>query len=1493
MSRPAADGNPVPPPFAARVDSLVLQHSEPAHPAAERIGTEDLDWREVRDALWLARSLRPPGETPMPPEPPPEPPVAGTTAEPEYPAEEPGEPGETDGAESRAATDAQDGGPGVAARKWQNWTVGAPKRARAVEAEAGMAEQTAPLAWPTVPDLPDSRLIARSLRPFNKTSPSPWRQVLDEEGTADRAAQDRMWIPQWRPAPWHRFEVVLVVDTSASMEIWRHTVSEFRAVLERQGAFRNVRTCVLDCDQPDDDKLVLRCEGPSGMTRNWRDLVDTTGRRIVLVLTDAVGPAWRAGAATRLTAKWAKVMPVALVHMLPQRLWHWGALSPHRLRLSAAAPGVANAELRVETPHRLPLADPGNGVVVPVLGLAPEWLSSWAGLVTGLRMGRVELTAVRVRPDHDLEAESAELDEKLPEPDTPRGRVLRFRTIASVQAFQLAGLLAAAPLNMPMMQLVQRVLLPGSSLATLAEVLLGGLLRRTERRAAADDSTAVAYEFHDGVREELLARERRDNTVRVARIISEHSGRASAVLRNFRDALGDPDSTDLPEVSEENLPHLRVQEAVFRALSGRYSKRGQRLRRRIVQADPKAGVIHATVGASGASESVQKSVQPTGRPSPGVPDSAEDFSLTATELPSTPGVEHAPGSSGGDEVSTPVSPLSVEVRRSGASQPQIWGAIPLRNPDFVGREDLLERLRDRLQTPGTTAVLPEALHGMGGVGKSQTVVEYIYQHAGEYDVIWWIPAEHSAQIRSSFVELAKKIGVSAAGSAETAVPAVLEALRKGEPFSRWLLVFDNADRPEAVSQFFPAGSGHIVVTSRNSQWAGVARTVEVDLFTREESKELLRRRGGEISDEDADQLASVLGDLPLAIEQAASWRAQTGMPTDEYVQLLEQNRTELLETGAPSDYRLPVAAAWNVPLSRLRAEHPAALELLQLCAFFGPEPISRSLFTGVRDAPVPDALNEAFRDPIKLNRAVREISRYSLAKIDYRTNTFQLHRLVQAVLKNQLSDEDQDRMRHAVHILLVNGDPGDPEATPNWPRYAELLPHMTTSLALHCRDPWVRTLIINLVRYLLNAGDFAGARDVAQRGLEVWRENFGENEENTLGLARLCGVSLRRMGRINEAQELNQRTFDLLRDRLGEDHEAVLRMGDTVAADFRSQGLFHREMETQKDVFERARVILGDDDPATLEYATNLAGCLRLVGDFFEARRLDEDTLQRNAFVLGENHRTTLLTLNAVALDRRECGLYVEAARLQEDTLNRQRVILGEDHPNTIGGIRNLAVAKRKAGLHEDARNLAEECLDRYRRRYGDGSLDTVTAMMGLAADLRHGGELTKSRDLAERSFELFGEIRGKQHPFTLIAASNLAVTLRLMGRVDAAQEINKSVYQGLRENLGADHPFTLVVATNLASDLAEVGEVAEAGEMDEDTLERSERVLGARHPSTLAVALNRSLDLNQLGRSDEAAILHTKTTSSFREVLGAEHPATVSAERLVRADCDTDTMQL
>ncbi|MFL6123517.1 FxSxx-COOH system tetratricopeptide repeat protein [Actinophytocola sp.] len=1451
-----------PPDGGPGLDSGVMPHLDVQEADQSRLATADLEWREVRDALWLAGTLSPT----TPPEPRPAPPPPGAPAHPPQPPPTAVRPPD----EPPPVPPPTEHAPEPVPRA-QDWSVGRPHPVRGTVFDRGVS--AAPLVWPATPALPNGRLISRALRPLARRAQSPWRKELDEEATAERAAQDRMWLPEFRPEQWHEFELVIVVDTAGAAEVWQQVVRELCDLLRRQGAFRNLRVLLLNGASTGD--VVLRADGGEGAVTGWRDQLDPTGRTLFLVLTDGIGDGWRSGAVTRVLASWARQTPVALVNLLPQRLWHLSRLTPRHVALRAAAPGVPNTRLRVRAEAGLSIKD-DSAVPIPVLGLEPEWWSAWARLFAVRGAGWVRTTTVFVEPDAVVEEPVVgphSPQEEIP----PRERVLRFRTFASVPAFQLAGLLAAVPLSLPTIKLVQRVLLPSADLSAVAEVVLGGLLRKTHFRP--DDKDAVGYEFHKGVREELLSGGRRSDTVRVARLIGDYLGQRNPIVRNFRDALTDPDNTPDPEPTAEARPYIRVQEAVFRALSGAYSPRAARLRSKLrsrpEDPDGPSGPESASGSPAATITAPESFPQPEGIP------------------PVTDTVPQLSDEGGG--MTAPESTRSDESARTLARQPQIWGEVPLRNPDFVGRQNLLEQLRVRLLEPSdqATAVLPEALHGMGGVGKSQTVVEYIYRHASEYDLVWWIPSEHPSNIRKSFVDLAKRLGINVS-SAETAAPAVLETLRSGKQSRRWILVFDNAEDPDAVRGFLPTGLGHVVVTSRNADWAGVARTVEVDLFTREESKELLRRRGGgNITDRDADLLAEALGDLPLAVEQAASWRAQTGMPVPEYVDLLEKNSAELLKAGTPRKYEIPVAAAWNVPLNRLKEDRRGALELLQVCAFFSPEPISRSLFTGVRGAPVPKGLAEALSDPIKLNTAIREINRYSLAKIDHSRNTLQLHRLVQAVLRDQMDRSDWDDMRHSVHLMLVNGDPGDPNSSANWPIYADLLPHVINSRAVDCRDTWVRTLVTNLVRYLINAGDYRGALSLASSAWEAWKASIGETEVDTLVMGRYLGSAYFRVGRMQDARALNKRVYELMQAHLGEDHEATIAMAEAFLAGALADGEFTALRDQSASNLERARRVFGEDDPQTLNYANNYAARLRLTGEYFVARDLDQETLRRRTAILGATHAATLNTRSGFAMDNRECGMYVEACEMQEETSVIATEVLGRDHPGTIGGDRCLAVARRKAGLHARAMELTEDVYNRYRLRHGERHIDTVTSMMDMTTELRQVGDLEKSLDFGLRSVRDFEHVFYPEHPFVMIATTNLAVTRRLIGDVDEARKLNERAVTGFLTKLDEDHPYVLVAKANLASDLAELGQLEEARQLDVDILERTTRKLGPEHPTTLAIAHNLSIDLNLLGNPDEAAILHTKTSASFRKVLGDDHPATLAASQNVRANCDTDTMQL
>jgi hypothetical protein len=227
------------------------------------------------------------------------------------------------------------------------------------------------------------------------------------------------------------------------------------------------------------------------------------------------------------------------------------------------------------------------------------------------------------------------------------------------------------------------------------------------------------------------------------------------------------------------------------------------------------------------------------------------------------------------------------------SRPPVW-RVPPRNPNFTGRDAMLERLGTQLA--GADTVVVQALHGMGGVGKTQLAVEFAHRFASEYELVWWFDPEEPALIADQFSVLAERLDMPAGIPGPDAVAFVLDALGARD---RWLLVFDNVERPEDLRPYRPSGlRGQVIVTSRHPGWGAIAGRIEVDAFSHQESVGLLQSRVAEMTVEVAGELASELGDLPLALEQAAGYIETNGTPPGRYLTLWRAERERLLGSAS-------------------------------------------------------------------------------------------------------------------------------------------------------------------------------------------------------------------------------------------------------------------------------------------------------------------------------------------------------------------------------------------------------------------------------------------------------------------------------------------------------------------------------------------------------------------------------------------------------------------
>ncbi len=1274
-------------------------------------------------------------------------------------------------------------------------------------------------------------------------------------------------------------DLVLVIDSAPSMALWRSTVAELAALIRASSVFSAVQEWRFDTtetahpEQGTVDRLVLRSGEAGGAPLRPADLLDRSNRQVVLVVTDGLGDLWREDLISPVLVDWALVAPIAILHLLPARMWDRHGLELHQVELTAERPLVPNRRYRlklvdewVDPARYAGLAE--SAVPVPVLEYSPRWLRWWSALVA--RGGCDVAAKAFLAQDQRSAVVDASWTDQVNLPVSER--VTHFRSVASPPAYRLATLLAAVPVSVEVAKTLQKKMVPGSGAAHLAEVFTSGLLEASPSGVAWD---VAKWEIPIAVREHLLSGARRSETADAIEVAYQHRGREDQELAHLRRLIAEPGEMPDWEAAAVAAGGSLWGRVVLGALSGPYLTT--------------IGSFMTTIGP--VSEATALAAEET----------------FASSEPSDVGMEadlareraQARAAAGGISRHEP--------RPEGEAVP-VWGQIPPRNANFTGRGELLAQLAWNLGA-GATAVLPAALHGLGGIGKTQMAVEYVYRNQRYYDIIWWIQATRPTQIRKSLTELAQRLSLIGSGEAITAVPAILEALRIGAPHNRWLLVFDSAEDPNMVREFFPSGlpdnvKGHILVTSRNPGWDGVARPLEVAVFDRAESKRLLSIRGSKLDDEAADRISSKLGDLPLAVEQVAAWLAETGMPAAEYLQLFDSKVAELLDTPAPRDYEVSVAAAWNVSLDELRERNPAADQFLQVCAYFAPEPIARRLFSGARGVKVAPELDAALQDPIRLAHVIRDLNRYGLAKIDPHADTLLLHRLVQLVLRSRMSAQRSAEMRRGAHRLLAHLDPDAPTSPRYWPRYQEIVPHVYDAELTGSTDPTVRRLVVNLCKFLYHWGDHQGARVLAENAVEAWKRDRGERREQGQEVpdeALLLEFEASErlsffqwvVGRYEEANKTIKETLAACKEAFGAQHKVTLGAEVASALILKARGEFTEARKLNEDVLTKAKGLLGPDDPITLGAAHDCVVSLLLTGAYKEARDLAEQTYHRRVVFFGHDNDMTISTQVLLVIARRELGDYHWARVEQEQITKRAELFYGNDRVGTLRRKYHLSVACRKDGDHVRAHALSSDASDRFRARYGDKHPNALACALGLSIDLRHAQLLDEAKELGEKVFGHYRQSLGEKHPHTLSAAVGLGVTLRLGGSPEEAQKLDERSLETLSTDLGADHPHTIVCGINVASDLFALERVVEAKELDVELVERATRILGSLHPTTLAVRLNHSLDLRELGQTEEADKLFADVMHGYRHKLGESHPGTRAASRRVRADCDIDPIPL
>ncbi|MEV4364579.1 FxSxx-COOH system tetratricopeptide repeat protein [Nonomuraea sp. NPDC049625] len=822
-------------------------------------------------------------------------------------------------------------------------------------------------------------------------------------------------------------------------------------------------------------------------------------------------------------------------------------------------------------------------------------------------------------------------------------------------------------------------------------------------------------------------------------------------------------------------------------------------------------------------------------------------------------------------------------------QPEVWERIPLRNKNFTGREQELQRLRERLRST-TQLGMPQVvvLEGMIGVGKTQLAIEYVWRYRSAYDLVCWIAADQPSLVRSSLAGMAPALGfpTATATGIEEAASSVVKALGQGVPYRRWLLVFDNAVDPEDLLDSLPRGQGHVLITSRDPEWAGPYEVHRIDCLTRPESIAFLRKRLGVDVGREADQLAEELGDLPLALEQAAAFQSRTGMSIREYSSLLQEDILQLLSMRKPHDYPHVLPAACRLSMAQLEEQLPEAAQVMRWCAFFGPAPVPRPFF---RRPLLHSQLRDLLPDPLLLSRILGELQRLALIRLDSSTGTIHVHRLVQALVRAYCPEAEREELRHHVHLLMEANTPRTPEDPSNWPTLQALALHVIPAGLSECAVPDVRHAALRIARYQYLSGNYDGARTLLHATIDSGTKH---GLPDVFIARRHLADLLLALGEYPEAYALAGDNVAALRAEFGPEHSETLAAASGLGKCIRAQGRFLEARQLHQEILNDCERVLGSDEPGTLRVLHDLAYDHGLTGDHATARSLFQRVfLEQSNASHSVSPVDVLASWNGLARELRLCGSYTDACDIGAEAYRYGRQELAVEHHQTLLTAKDLAIAHRKRGALTEALDLAQETHARLERRLGANHPDTLAAAITLSNSLCSVGRLEEAWEIEKTKAFRYPEVLGKDHPFSCAYMINVALLRRLRGDARAALSLSRQVYDRLTA-LDQSHDLLLACAVNLQSDLAATGATAEACELGKATLDSMRETLGMDHPLTLACAANLALDLAERG-ADEAARLHTETIERYEQVLGVGHLETGIVRTKGRINCDFDPTPL
>ena len=801
-----------------------------------------------------------------------------------------------------------------------------------------------------------------------------------------------------------------------------------------------------------------------------------------------------------------------------------------------------------------------------------------------------------------------------------------------------------------------------------------------------------------------------------------------------------------------------------------------------------------------------------------------------------------------------------------------------RNPYFTGREAILDNIRQVLEKQNASSFCPQVIYGLGGVGKTQLALEYAHRYLDDYQLVWWIRAEELSTLYDDFSALADKIDIEGQNSCDKKSIQIAVRSWLGNN-SSWLLVFDNAEQPEDIKGLLPVNSqGHIIVTSRQSDWHGWAEMIPLEALDREESVNFLLQRTGLVDRKSANELSEMLGNQPLALELASSYIIQTGSAIDIYLEQFQNYRLEMLCGGTVLNNNGNLLNAFGFIIDRLKSENGAAIQLFNLCAFLAPERIPLSMLSEYKSLENRFNTLSNIGSTFDFDSALHFLEKYSLVRVD--GAYLSIPRKAQSLARKRLNEEEVlEQLENTLDMLddtfnYVYDD------TDTWSACTEVFPHILAFERYsgekgYSSERFVR--LLNKTGYYVGSKrmDYVLAKNILEKALKLYKDSYSLSVQSTT--YTYLGRTLQSMGRHGDARVMFESALNIVIDISGEESKDVAFAYQDLANINQKTG----EYEKSRDYYSKALTIkekvFGIEHPSTAITYHGIGNLHQNMDEYEEARDYYSKALAIDLKVYGSEHPSTAITYHEMGNLHQKIGDYDKARDYYLKALVIKERVYGSEHPSTAVTYHEIGRLHQNMGEYEKAREYYFKALVIEEKVNGSEHPSTAVTYHEIGNLHKKTGEYEKARDYYFKALAIKEKVYGIEHPSTAITYHEIGRLHQNMGEYEKAREYYFKVLAFYEKVYGIEHSSTATTYHEVGRLHQNMGEYEKAREYYFKALAIEEKVYGIEHIST-AITYHEIGKLHRnMGKYEKARDYYFKALAINEKVYGIEHSSTAT----------------